>query len=314
MLDTQVKTMTSRFGKNELVEKVGDKSLVKGAFVQVDKAGEVVEGGITTEDSVMSVTIVKDDAEKAKLIGKAVGEQVVFDPMKAFPNATEISYLLKITREEAETVSGLFRFTIQEITEFKDPELNQDLFDKIFGPGVVTSEQEMLDKVKENLANTLAMESDYRFSMDAREKLTEKFEISLPEAFLKRWIKATNHDNKELTDEQLESEMPRFIEDLKWQLIKNKIISGNDLKIEHSDVLEFAKKTARVQFMQYGLTNIPDEHVESYAVDMMKNQDQGRRFAEGAINDKVMAFVKEAVKLDTKEVSREEFNKLFDKN
>ena len=277
-------------------------------------SGAEVDGGITTEDSVMSVTIVKDDAEKAKLLGKKTGEQVVFDPMKAFPNATEISYLLKITREEAEKVSGLFRFTINEITEFKDPEMNQELFDKLFGPGVVSSEEEMIAKVQENLEKTLAMESDYRFSMDAREKLTGKIEVNLPESFLKRWLKATNRENKELTDEQLESEMPRFIEDLKWQLIKNEIIRSNEIKIENSDVLDFAKKTARVQFMQYGLTNIPDEHVESYAADMMKNQDQGRRFAEGAINDKVMEFVKEAVKLETKEVSRDDFNKLFDKN
>jgi trigger factor len=314
MLDTQVKTMTGRFGHNEAVAVSTDKSLLKGDFVQVDAAGAVVEGGIAAEDSVMSVTIVKDEAEKARLLGKSVGDQVVFDPKTAFPNATEISYLLKISREAAEEVSGLFRFTIKEITEFKDPELNQELFDKVFGPGVVSSEEEMIAKVKENLENTLLMESDYRFSTDAREKLTGKFEVKLPEAFLKRWLKATNRENKELTDEQLESEMPRFIEDLKWQLIKNQIVKANDLKIEHSDVLEFAKKTARVQFMQYGLSNIPDEHVESYAVDMMKNQDQGRRFAEGAINDKVMAFVKEAVKLDIKEVTREAFNKLFDKN
>ncbi len=314
MLDSQVKSMTGRFGQNEKVEVVSDKSLVKGNFVQVDEAGAEVEGGITADDAVMSVAIVKDDAEKVKLIGAKVGDQVVFDPMKAFPNATEISYLLKISREEAEKVSGLFRFTINEVTEFKEPELNQELFDKLFGPNVVSSEEEMLNKVRENLEKTLAMESDYRFSIDAREKLTNKFEVQLPEAFLKRWLKATNRENKELTEEQLESEMPRFIEDLKWQLIKNEIIRSNELKIENSDVLEFARKSAKVQFLQYGLSNIPDEYIENYAVDMMKDQNQARKFAEGAINDKVMEFIKEAVKLETKEVTRDEFNKLFDKN
>jgi len=314
MLDSQVKSMTGRFGQNEIVEVVSDKSLMKGSFVQVDESGAEVEGGITANDAVMSVAIVKDDAEKVKLIGAKVGDQVVFDPMKAFPNATEISYLLKISREEAEKVSGLFRFTINEVTEFKDPELDQELFDKLFGPNVVSSEEEMNNKVRENLEKTLAMESDYRFSIDAREKLSAKFEVQLPEAFLKRWLKATNRENKELTEEQLENEMPRFIEDLKWQLIKNEVIRSNELKIENSDVLEFAKKSAKVQFMQYGLSNIPDEHIENYAVDMMKNQDQARKFAEGAINDKVMEFIKEAVKLDAKEVTRDEFNKLFDKN
>lgn len=314
MLESQVKSMTGRFGQNEKVEKVTDKSLVKGSFVQVNEAGEEIEGGIKTQDSVMSVTIVKDDSEKAKLLGKVLGENVVFDPKKAFPNATEISYLLKISREEAEKVNGLFSFTIQEITEFVDPEMNQELFDKLFGAGVVSSKDEMIAKVKESLENTLNLESDYRFSMDVREKLTSKLDISLPEAFLKRWLLATNHDNKELTEEKLESEMPHFIEDLKWQLIKNEIIRSNELKVENSDVLEFAKKSAKAQFLQYGLTNIPEEHINNYAADMLKDKEQGRRLAEGAINDKVMDFIKEAVKLETKEVSRDEFNKLFDKN
>ncbi len=314
MVDGQLKSMTGRFGQNEVVEKVTDKSLVKGSFEQVDKKGNAIEGGIKAEDSVLSVTIIKDDSEKGKLLGKGNGEEVVFNPKKAFPNTTEISYLLKVSREIAENVDGLFKFTIKEITEFKDPEMNQELFDKLFGKDVVTSEEEMLGKVKENLEKTLAMETDYRFSNDVREKLTDKFDVKLPENFLKRWLIATNRDNKELTTGQLESEMPKFIEDLKWQLIKNEIIKSNELKIEDADVIEFAKKSARVQFMQYGLTNIPDEHLESYAAEMMKNKDQGRRFAEGAINDKLMLFVKEAVKLDIKDVSREEFNKLFDKN
>lgn len=314
MVDGQVKSMTSRFGQNEKVDVVSEQSMVKGAFVQVDESGAVVEGGIATEDSVMSLAIVKDEDQKALLLGKKVGDEVTFDPAKAFPNATELSYLLKITKEEAEKVSGQFRFTIQEVTEFKDPELNQDLFDKLFGPGVVASEEEMIAKVRQNLESSLAMESDYKFSMDAREKLTSKVDVKLPEDFLKRWLKATNRDNKELNDEQLETEMPRFLEDLKWQLIKNEIIRANEIKVENSDVLEYAKKSARIQFMQYGLSNIPDEHIENYAADMLKNQEQGRRFAEGAINDKVMDFVKEAVKLETKELSRDEFNKLFDKN
>jgi trigger factor len=106
--------------------------------------------------------------------------------------------------------------------------------------------------------------------------------------------------------------MPRFLEDLKWQIIRNQLIQDNDLKIEQQDVIDFAKKSAKLQFMQYGLNNVPDEHLESYAMDMLKNEDQQRSMAEGAINDKVMDFVKEAVKIEEKEVSRDEFNKMFE--
>lgn len=314
MLDGQVKSMTSRFGSSQKVEVVGAESLVKGDFIQLDGNGNVLEGGIVAEDAVMSLAIVKDEAEKAKLLGKAVGDEVVFEPKKSFPNDTEISYLLKITKEQAAEVSGEFRFVVNEITEFVDPELNQDLFDKLFGPGAVTSKEEMEAKVKADLEKNFVMESDYRFSMDAREKLTSKIDVALPEAFLKRWMKATNQGENKVTDEDIDRDMPKFLEDLKWQLVKNEIVKSNDIKIEQQDLVEFAKKSARLQFMQYGLSNLPDEHIESYAMDMLKNQEQGRRFAEGAINEKVMAFIKEAVKLDEKEVTRDEFNKLFDNN
>lgn len=316
MLDGQKKNVTSRFGTTEQREEANEKCMLKGDFVQLDQNGDELEDGIKAEDAVMSATIIKDEDEKKKIIGAKVGDEIVFEPKKAFPNDTEISYLLKVSKEQAAEVDGQFKFTVKEINEYVDPELNQELFDKIFGPGKVTNEEEFTAQVKEDLENTLKMESEYKFSIDAKDKLMGKVDMKLPEEFLKRWIKATNQDkeDQQLTDEQIENEMPRFLEDLKWQIIRNQLIKDNELKIEQQDVIEFAKKSARMQFMQYGLNNVPDEHLESYATDMLKNEDQQRSMAEGAINDKVMDFVKEAVKVETKEVSREEFNKLFEDN
>jgi trigger factor len=316
MLEGQKKNVTSRFGTTEPREEAGEKSMLKGDFVQLDQNGEPLEDGIKAEDAVMSSAIVKDDKEKKKIIGAKVGDEIVFEPKKAFPNDTEISYLLKISKEEAESVDGKFKFTVKEINEFVDPELNQELFDKIFGPGKVSNEEEFTAQVKEDLENTLKMESEYKFTQDAKEKLMGKVDINLPEEFLKRWIKATNQNKEEqdFTDEQIDQEMPRFLEDLKWQIIRNKLIQENDLKVEQQDVIDFAKKSAKLQFMQYGLNNVPDEHLESYAMDMLKNEDQQRSMAEGAINDKVMDFVKEAVKIEEKEVSRDEFNKMFEES
>ncbi|PWE01001.1 trigger factor [Marinilabilia rubra] len=316
MLEGQKKNVTSRFGTTEPREEANEKCMLKGDFVQLDQNGEEIEDGIKAEDAVMSATIIKDEDEKKKVIGAKVGDEIVIEPKKAFPNETEISYLLKISKEDAAQIDGQFKFTVKEINEYVDPELNQDLFDKIFPPGSVTNEEEFTAQVKEDLENALKMESEYKFSIDAKEKLMGKVDIKLPEAFLKRWIKATNQNKEEqdFTDEQIENEMPRFLEDLKWQIIRNQLITDNELKIEQQDVMDFAKKSARMQFMQYGLNNVPDEHLESYAADMLKNEDQQRSMAEGAINDKVMDFVKEAVKVETKEVSRDEFNKLFEDN
>ncbi|MFO8001567.1 MAG: trigger factor [Marinilabilia sp.] len=314
MLDGQKKTLTSRFGTTEQREEAGENSLLKGDFVQLGQDETELEDGIKAEDAVMSASVIKDDEERKKIIGAKVGDEIVFEPKKAFPNDTEISHMLKITKEQAEEVGGKFRFTVKEITEYVDPELNQELFDQIFGPGKVTNEEEFNQKVKEDLENTLQMESEYRFSIDAKEKLMNKVDVKLPEEFLKRWVKTNQNDKeeKQLTDEQIENEMPRFLEDLKWQLIRNHLVKDNEIKVEQEDVVEFAKKSARLQFMQYGLNNIPEEHLEQYAMDMLKNEDQQRNMAEGAMNDKVMDFIKEAVKVETKEVSREDFNKLFE--
>lgn len=314
MMDQQIKSVTGRFGKNEQVEKVGEKSMVKGSFDQLDQNGQVLEGGIHTDDTVLSMMVIKDDAQKASLLNATVGSAVVFEPATAFPNANEISYMLKISKEDAEQVSGKFRFTINEITEFVYAELNQELFNQLYGEGVVNSEEEFRNKVKAELQGTLAMESDYRFQLDARETLSEKFDMKLPESFLTRWVKATNRGNEKLTEEQIEAELPKFFTDLKWQLIKSKLVEENEIKIEQADVLANAKRAARIQFMQYGLTSIPEDYLENYAVDMLNKDEQRRQYAEGAVADKVLAFIKEAVKLDEKEVSRDEFNKLFENN
>ncbi len=172
----------------------------------------------------------------------------------------------------------------------------------------------MKERVKVDLEKAFAIESEYKFSIDARKKLVAKHEVTLPEEFLKRWLKATNRGDERLSDEQIEGEMPRFFEDLKWQLIKNAIIKANDIKVEENDIREEAKKSARMQFMQYGLTALPQEYIDNYANDLLKNEDQVRRIAEAAMDEKVMAYIKEAVKVEEKAVSREEFNKLFTNN
>lgn len=314
MLEQQVKSITSRFGKQENVEQPTENSLVKGDFVQLDQDGNELEDGIKAEDSVLSMSVVKDEDIKKTLLEAKVGDTVVFNPRKAFPDDTELSYLLKIEKEDASNVDGDFKFTIKEATEFVDPELTQEVFDQIYGKDVVKSEEEFKAKVKEELENQLAMDSDYLFFLDAKKKLVKKFKEELPEEFLKRWILATNRDNDKLTPEQIEKEMPLFIEDLKWQLIKNKLIKDHEIKLEDNDVLEYAKKSARMQFAQYGLNNVPDEHIENYAHDMLKNEEQQRQIIDGAMHDKLIEFIKGAVNLEDKEVTRDEFNKLIEKN
>jgi len=313
MIQQQVDSVTGRFGKSEVIKAATEKALVKGNFAQLENDA-VKEDGIAPEDVVLSMAIVKGDDEKKKLIGAKASDVIVFDPKKAFPNDTEISHLLKITQEEAEALTGDFQFTVTEVTEFVAAELNQDLFDQAFGEGEIKSEEEFNARINADIAKNLEMETEYRFSVDAKDKLMGKTKVEFPEAFLKRWLLATNRDNEKLDAGTIDNEMPRFLEDLKWQLIRNSIIKNNELKIEEADIIEYAKKAAKMQFMQYGLNSVPDEQLENYAQEMIKQEEQRRQMAEGAMQEKVISFIKEAVKIDEKEISRDDFNKLFEKN
>ena len=311
MIDEQVIGTTSRFGTNEIVQAVSEGSMIKADLFEVDAKGNVVDGGISSLGTMVSVKVIKDDAEKAKFIGAGVGDSIVVNIDKAYPNVSEKSYLLKVSKEIADAITSDFRIDISEITDYKSAELNEDLFKKLYGESV-TTEAQFKDKIKEEIATALAYESEFKFALDAKKELMSTLNIELPEVFLKRWLIAANEGKKEITPEILEKELPKFFEELKWNLVKNTIIKEAELKIDADDVKKVALKTAKMQFMQYGLNNVADEHLESYAMEMMKNEEQGRQYAEEAVQNKVLAFIKEKATIESKSISREAFNKLWE--
>ena len=141
-----------------------------------------------------------------------------------------------------------------------------------------------------------------------------KIKVDFPEDFLKRWLLATNRDNEKIDAETIEKELPTFLEDLKWQTIRNSIVKNNELSIEEADMIEYDKNAAKIQYMQYGLNSVPDKYLENYAMEMLEQEEKRREFADGAMHEKVISFIKEAVKLEEKEISHDEFSKLFEKN
>jgi trigger factor len=309
MIENGVEMHTRRFGSNNPAEKVEEKELLKGNFAQVDADGNLVEDGIVSENVAMSLEYMKDEDAKKKFIGAKKDDAVVFNPTKAFENKSDIASMLNISKEEVETLDSDFQFTISEITNFVNAELNQELFDKVFGEGTVSSEEEFKAKIKEDIEKQLENDSDYKFLIDAKAKLVKKSKIELPETFLKRWIVATN---KEMTTEQVETDFANYSDEFKWQLIKTKLVQENDLKVSQEEVIEFAKKQALMQFQQYGMMDVPEEYLENYAKQMMENQDEQRKIYERKADDKVVEFLKEKVKLEEVEMTTEEFNKLFE--
>lgn len=309
MIDNQIKSYASRYGKYEQVEVVEEKDMIKGLLVEIAD-GKVKEDGISIADAVLTPAYIKDEAIKAEFTGSKKGDTITFNPAKAFENEAEISSLLKIKKEEVKDITSDFQITIEGITRYNEAEVNQELFDKVYGEGVVATEEEFKNKVKENIAENLIQDSEYKFGIDARDMLVAKFDgLVFPDAFLKRWLLATN---KDLAEDTLDQDYPKMIADLKWQLIKDKLAKTNEVKVEKEDVDAYARQIARAQFAQYGMVGLEDAILDNYAQDMLKKEDQLKSIVDRVAENKVLASVKSAVKLNEKEISIEDFNKLFE--
>jgi trigger factor len=310
MVENQVKSYIGRFGSYVQVEEVEEKDVIKGDLLEFGADKKINENGIKVEAGVLCPAYIKDQKQKKSFIGAKIGDVIKFNPKKAFENGSEISSLLKISKDEANDITSDFQLTITGITRYNESEINQELFDKVFGEGVVTSEEEFRTKIKENIQQNLDSDGNYKFSIDAREAVVKKADkVEFPEAFLKRWALETN---KDLTPEALESDYPKMIEDLKWHLIKDKIAKGNDIKVEFEDIENFAKKVAQAQFAQYGMPNVPEDILANYVKDMIKDEKSIRSMMDGALDEKVMDIIKTSVKLDETAISIEDFNKMLE--
>jgi trigger factor len=267
--------------------------------------------GILEENAVLMPEYIKDEEEKAKFIGAKVSTAIVFNPYKAYEgNAVELSSFLKIKKDEVANYTGNFSLEIKEITRYKEAEINQELFDKVFEPGTVTTEEAFREKTKEIISQQMTPDSDYRFLIDVRKYLEEKAgELKFPETFLKRWLLTSS---TERTPESLEQDFPKIIEDLKFHLIKEQLIKDYEIKVEDIDIREAAKQATRAQFAQYGMNNIPDELIENYSQEMLKKEETFHHLVDKSAETKLSNLLKEKLTLEPKTLTVEEFQKLFE--
>lgn len=310
-INKQVEAYTGRFGENVTVEEAGEKDILRGDFIQLDAEGNELNEGIRAEKVIISIDLIRDEAVKNEIIGKKTGDSLVFDPVKAYDNRHEVGHLLNLSHEEAEKVEGNFRFTIAEVLRFKPAEINEELFKKAFGENTeVKTEEEFRNTIKKELEESFLFSSNYKFALDTRETLIEKIEMELPEEFLKRWIRVTN---KNLTSEQIENDFPNFMKDLRWQLIKDRIVKENNIQVSEEEIKAEGKRVAAMQFSQYGMLNVPDEYLENYTSQMIKNEEEKKRLYTKVEENKILEVIKSKVTLDEKETGHEEFNKLLEK-
>ena len=309
-IDQQVDMYASRSGHYDKVETYQANDMLKGDLRELDENGNTKEGGITVEAAVLMPEYIKVEDQKKLFEGAKLGDVITFNPRKAYPESDiEISSLLKIKKEEAADVTADFTYQITEISRYTKAEVNQELFDQVYGKDVVKDEKEFREKIADNLKAQFAVDSDFKFIQDVRKYVEDKIgTLTYPDALLKRIML---NNNKDKGQEFVDKNYDKSIKELTWHLAKEQLVKANNIEIEDADVKEAAKEAARAQFAQYGMNNIPDEYIDNYATDMLKKKEYVDSLVDRSIDRKLTEVLKGVVKLNEKTATLEEFNKMM---
>lgn len=311
LIDRQVDMFASQLGAYESVKEYQEKDMLKGDIRELDEQGNTKEDGITVEAAVMMPDYIKVEDQKKLFEGAKLGDIITFNPRKAYPdNDTEVSALLKIERDQVKEHEGNFSYQVTEISRFKKHDVNQDLFDRVFGKDEVKDEKAFRDKIAEGLKEQLTGDSDFKFMQDVRTYCENKVgALQFPDDILKRVMLNNNKDkDQEFVDKNYEGS----IKELTWHLIKEQLVAANEIKVNDDDVKEVAMETARQQFAQYGMSNVGEEMLDNYVGEMLKKRENVDAFVDRAIDVKLSQALKAVVKLNEKEVSIDEFNKMME--
>lgn len=310
LIDRQVEMFASRLGKNVDVEEYADGDVIKGDLRELDKKGNTKEDGLTVEAAMVMPEYIKAAAQKKLFKGAKVGDIITFNPRKAYKDSdAEMAALLKIEKDKLAEHEGDFSYQITNIQRFENHAIDQELFDQTFGKDQVKDEKAFRAKIAEGLKGQLEMDSDYKFLQDVRKYAEEKVgQLTYPDALLKRMMK---ENNKEKNQEFIDKNYDASIKELTWSLIRNRLSEKAQVKVNDEDVRNAARETARVQFAQYGMNNVPDEYVNNYADELLKKQESVQQFVDRAIDLKLIEAFKKTVKLNKKSISLDDFNKMM---
>ena len=307
LIDQQVEMYQNRSGQYEKVEQYSseERDMLKGDLREVGK-----EGGIELSDVVLMPQYIKVDDQKKLFDACKLGDIITWNPRKAYPdNDAEVSAMLKIQKEEVKDHEGDFTFQVTEISRYVKHEVNQELFDQVFGDGNVKDEKEFRQKIADQISQQFKTDSDYKFLQDVRAHVEKKVgKLEFPEALLKRVMM---NNNKDKGADFVEKNFEASIKELGWHLMKEQLVAAQDIKVDDADLKNVAKEAARMQFAQYGMSNVPDEYLENYAAEMLKKRENVDGLVDRAVDVKLTAALKSVVKLDEKDITMEDFQKLL---
>ena len=312
LVDQQVDMFRSRAGHYDKVEEydAAQNDMLKGDLRELDADGNAKEDGIVVEQAVLMPEYIKVEDQKSLFDGAKLGSVITFNPKKAYPESNaEIKSLLKISDEQAESLTSDFTFLVTEISRFAKAEVNQELFDQVFGEGNVNDEADFRQKVADSIKVQFANDEEFKFMLDVRKYAEDKVgEVAFPDELLKRVMKSNNQDKD---DKFIEDNYAASVKELKWSLIKNELMKANEVKVEREDVVKVVKDVTRMQFAQYGMSNVPEEYLDSYVDKIMKEEKNLESYVERASDVKLAEALKKVVKLNEKTVSLDEFNKIM---
>ena len=310
-VNTQVDSYRRRNGKFEEVEAYEDGDMLRGNLVEMEKKNVVKEGGLKVENVSIMPKYFTNETQKKKFAGATKGD-IVFNVSKAYNGKeAEISSLLKIKKEEIENHKGDFKYEITSISRMKLAELNQELFDMVYGKDTVKTEEEFRSHIKSDMENVYVEDSNYKFILDVKDYCLKKVgTVKFPEEIMKREM-ILNADNEE-QKANIEKDFANILVDREWALICSKLVEQLNVKIEDEQMKNAAKLVAKSQFAQYGLNNVPDEYLENYANEMLKDEKQFQRLLSRAIDIELTKAIKATVKLQKKKISIKDFNAMFE--
>ena len=310
-IDEEIDKLARRFGNYTSPEVTDADCSVYGTFREVDASGNVLEGG-HTHQAFMTINNIANETSRAKFYGVKVSDSITFNPVADIRIESEVKYLLGIKEGNVSDYDKDFEFTIERINKVEKAEFNQALFDQVYGENVVTDIASFREKIRAEIAQGYGYESENSLKHEMEDVLLKEANLTLPDEFLKRWLKQSN---EKITDEQLVNEYHQYARDLKWRLIENKIYADQNMTINKDEIENYARTMIIDQYMRYGQAHMLDEEkLKEMTMKYVSNQESVQRIVESLSGRKVFEYLNQIVTKDVKKISHDEFIDLMSRH
>ena len=301
MLNNQVEHIRKQYGKLVSQDVVGKDSEITGVFVNQDKA--INNSATLTLDKLKSKTAAKE------LVGSKVGDEITLKTKGLFNDDHDLMHFLKVGHDDAHGLEIEVSFTVKEINKRELADLDQELFDKLFGKGVVNSVTELKKKIKEDSEKQFVQQADQKLLNDVTEYLVENTKFELPSTFLQKWMQTAGE--KLMDADQAKEEYDRSEKSMRYQLIEGKLIEAHKLQVTFDDLKDYAKQMIKVQMAQFGQMDPSDKELDDIAARVLSNKEEIKRLSEQLMSQKLLNLYKSDANLKVKEITYDDFVKEF---